>query len=384
MPDPSRVVLLGGRVLDPASGRDETLNVVIEDGRIAALTGAPCDPVAGENRVDLGGCLVTPGLIDHHCHLYPLAERIGLPGDAVLLSSGVTSAVDAGSSGARNYPWHLSLGENSFLTYRAYVNVSSLGLTAEDPDPAHYDLGLLRELFAEHGDRLLGLKLRSGREQVGALGLAPLRATLEIAEKLGVSVMVHPTDPPGELEDLLDLLRPGDVCTHMYMNRGSALVTPEGRVKDAAWRARERGVLFEAADARTHFGFSVALPAIRQGFLPDFIATDGTRLSMLRRPTTFSLAMQLARYEALGIPFMEVLRRCTATPARHMGLTEGEGTLRVGGTADIAVFRRHEGKVLFADRPDLDPVQETLTGGAVYEPVLTVKRGMVVYRNLLI
>ena len=384
MPEPSRVVLLGGRVLDPASGRDETLNVVMEDGLIAALTGDPCAPVPMENRVDVSGCLVTPGLIDHHCHLYPLAEKIGLPGDAVLLSSGVTSAVDAGSSGAANYPRHLSLRENCFLTYKAYVHVSPLGLTAENLDPAHFDIGPLRELFAERGSELLGLKIRTSRELVGSLGFAPLRACLEIAEKLGVNVMVHPTDPPGELEELLDLLRPGDVCTHMYMDKGSALVNAEGRVKDAAWRARERGVLFEAADAQAHFGFASAVPAIRQGFWPDFIATDGTRKSMLKKPTAFSLAMQLARYEALGIPFAEVLRRCTVNPAAHMGLTEGEGTLRVGGAADIAVFRRHERAVCFGDRPIGAPGQKTFAGGAVYEPVLTVKNGMVVYRNLLL
>ena len=130
-------------------------------------------------------------------------------------------------------------------------------------------------------------------------------------------------------------------------------------------------------------GFAAAIPAIREGFLPDFIATDGTAKSMFKRPTAFSLAMQLARYEALGMAFSEVLRRCTVAPARNMGLTNGEGTLRVGGTADAAVFRKHEREVLFADRPEGTPGQKTLIGHTVYEPVVTVKRGRIVCRNIL-
>ncbi len=384
MPPAARVVLYGGHVVDPANGVDGDLNVIIENGRILELTKEPCKPVFFENAVDVSGCIVTPGLIDHHCHIYPLAERIGLPGEAVMFSNGVTTVADAGSCGVKNYPRHRSFREQSMLTYKAYVNVSGMGLTEpEDLDPAKMDFGALRALFEECGGELMGLKIRTSRDIVKELGWAPLKAAVELADRLGVPLMVHPTDPPGEMEDLLSCLRPGDVCSHMYMNIGSAIVDGTGRVKDCVLKARERGVLFEAADAQAHFGFSVAEPAIARGFLPDFIATDGTRNSMLKRPTTFSLAMQLAKYEALGIPFTEALRRCTVNPARDMGLEGGYGTLTAGGVADVAVFRRHERQVLFADRPNLDKDQAVRTGSVVYEPVVTVKSGMVVYRNIL-
>ena len=384
MPPAARVVLRGGRVVDPASGLDELLNVVIENGRITALTKEPCEPVYFENAVDVSGCIVTPGLIDHHCHIYPLADKLGMPGEAVQFANGVTTVADAGSCGAQNYRLRRSFREQTLLNWRAYVNVSSLGLSEpEEVDPAKLDFGALQALFDEFGDELLGLKLRSSREIVKDLGLAPLRASVEMAERLGVPLMVHPTDPPAEFADLLACLRPGDVCTHMYMNIGSSLVDGEGRVKDCVLAARERGVLFEAADAQAHFGFSTAVPAIAQGFWPDFIATDGTRNSMLKRPTTFSLAMQLARYESLGIPFREVLRRCTVLPAQSMGLRDGEGMLTVGGVGDVAVFRRHEREVRFGDRAERTPGQETRTGRVVYEPVVTVKSGMIVYRNIL-
>ena len=384
MPPAARVVLYGGHVIDPANGIDDDLNVIIENGVIKELTREPYEPVFFENAVDVSGCIVTPGLIDHHCHIYPFAEKIGLPGEAVKFSNGVTTVVDAGSCGLKNYPKHRSFKDQTLLTYKAYINVSEMGLTEpEDLDPAKMDFGALKALFEECGDELMGLKIRTSRDIVKELGFAPLKATVELADRLGVRIMVHPTDPPGEMDELLSYLRPGDVCSHMYMNIGSPIVNDDGSVKECALRARERGVLFEAADAQAHFGFSTAIPAIAAGFLPDFIATDGTRNSMLKRPTTFSLAMQMARYQALGIPFTEVLRRCTVNPARDMGLEGGYGTLTIGGVGDVAVFRRHRREVIFGDRANLSPDQATFVGDTVYEPVVTVKSGMVVYRNIL-
>ncbi len=380
-----RVILRGGRLMDPAGGRNEEACIVCEGGRIAEITKEMPTVSYSDNVVDIRGCFVTPGLIDHHCHIYPLAETIGLPGEPVMFSGGVTTVVDAGSCGTAHYLRHRSYREQSMLDYKAYINVSAMGLTEpEDLRPERLDEGALKELFEVCGEEWMGLKIRVSRSIVKDLGFEPLRKTIRIAEKLGVPVMVHPTDPPGSMDELLSLLRPGDVCTHMYMNLGSTILDEEGRVRRSAWEARKRGVLFEAADAQAHFGFSTAIPAIEQGFLPDFIATDGTRKSMLKRPTTFNLAMQMAKYESLGIPFQEVLRLCTAAPAAHMGLKEGQGTISIGGKADLAVFRRHEKEVIFGDRPVLDPEQRTHTGHVVYEPVLTVKSGMVVYRNILL
>ena len=380
----ARVVLYGGHVIDPANGTDEDLNVIIEDGKIKELTKRPYEPVFFENAVDVTGCIVTPGLIDHHCHIYPLAEKIGLPGEAVKFSNGVTSVVDAGSCGLKNYPVHRSFKAQTMLTYKAYVNISEMGLNEEENlNPDSIDIGALRELFAECKDELMGLKIRTSRDIVKEYGFASLRATVEAADNLGVPIMVHPTDPPGEMEELLSYLRPGDVCSHMYMNIGSTIVDEDGHVKECVRNARERGVLFEAADAQAHFGFSTAQPAIAEGFWPDFIATDGTRNSMLKRPTTYSLAMQMARYEYLGLPFKEVLRRVTIDPARHMGLKGGYGSLTIGGVADVAVFRRHEREVTFGDRVNMSPDQVLRTGHTVYEPIVTVKSGMVVYRNIM-
>ena len=375
------LILKNGRVLDPMNGIDQTADVVVEGEKILQIGAA--EPAAGDNVIDASGCIVTPGLIDHHAHLYPFA-KIGLPAEAVCFASGVTTAVDAGSTGCANYGDKRDFLRYSKLGIRAYLHVCSTGLDSmpEDVDPARFDEGTIRECFQQYPGELLGLKLRTSAPIVREFGYEPLKAAVALAEKLGTHVMVHCTNPPGELSELLDILNPGDVLTHMYMNQGSSLVR-DGKVIPAAIRARERGVLFEAADARLHFGMDVAQAAIKEGFLPDILATDVTKLSMHLRPTAFNLAMQVSKYTHLGIPFEKTIELCTAAPARQMGMADRIGSLSVGNAADIAVFLPAHKENTFGDRPNGAPDQRLSTGGTVYKPVLTVKNGEMVYRDML-
>ncbi|MBQ3398535.1 MAG: amidohydrolase family protein, partial [Synergistaceae bacterium] len=312
-----QILIRNGTVIDPANNIHDVLDLAIDGGKISAVD-FDIDAEA-VNEIDASGCIVVPGLIDHHAHVWPLA-KIGIPAESVCFSSGVTTVVDAGSTGAMTFRQHKDFISKSKLTVKAYINVCSTGLDSlphemEDVDPSHYDEGAIRELFEEEGANLLGLKLRTSKEVVKDLGYEPLRQTVRLAEKLGLSVMVHCTNPPAEMSELLDCLREGDVITHMYMNKGSTILDKLGHVSKAAIEARERGVIFEAADARAHFGFSVAERAIREGFFPDILATDITKLSVYLRPTAFSMASQLAKYSMLGIPEDELFRLCTINPS---------------------------------------------------------------------
>jgi predicted amidohydrolase len=379
-----QLLIKNGTVFDPANQVSQTADVAVADGKIAGI--GQFEATAAQHTINAAGCIVTPGLVDHHAHLYPLA-KIGIPAETVCFSSGVTSAVDAGSTGSANYRDIRPFLEQTQLTIRPYVHVSPLGLSTlptqtENVDPAVYDEGALRELFQEYGEQLAGLKLRTSAPIVRELGYEPLRQTIRLADRLGVSVMVHCTNPPGSMDELINYLRPGDVLTHMYMNIGSTILDDSGHVRASVRQARARGVLFEAADARAHFGFSTAIPAIQEGFWPDFIGTDLTVLSMHLPPTSFNLAMQISRYVNLGIPLMEVIRRCTINPAKQLKLHDGAGTLSVGAAADCAVFRPVEGSVIFGDRPYGNPDQTLRSGNVVYEPVLTLKKGAMVYRNV--
>lgn len=375
------LLIKNGHVIDPYTHIDEITDVAVKDGKIYQVGTVE---VSADNVIDATGCYVTPGLIDHHCHLYPLAG-IGLPAEAVCFASGVTTAVDAGSSGCATYAMYRPFIQMSKLRIKPYLNVCTTGLaslpTLEDVDPAHWDEGAIRACFQRYSGELAGLKLRTSAPIVKELGYEPLRATVALAEKLGVTVMVHCTNPPGEMSELLDILRPGDIMTHMYMNKGSAIVE-DGKVKECVWQAREQGVLFEAADAREHFGLPVAQAAIKEGFLPDILASDLTKLSMHLRPTAFNMAMQISKYATLGIPFAKCIELCTVAPALHMGMLDTIGSLTVGHAADVAVFRPVERENVFGDRPYGNKDQALCTGNVIYQPVLTLKDGEMVYRDV--
>lgn len=379
-----QIIVKNGMVIDPANRFHGQADVAISNGKVA---GVGCFEKNATMVVDAEGCIVTPGLIDHHAHLYPLAG-IGVPAEAMCFSSGVTTAVDAGSTGCSSFSRHISFLEGSCLTIRPYLHVCSTGLASlpaklEDVAPEHYDESAITETFQQYSNYLLGLKLRTSREIVKELGYQPLRKTVELAQRLGVSVMVHCTNPPGEMTELLSILRPGDVLTHMYMNKGSTILEDSGRISEAAWEARTRGVMFEAADARAHFSFQVSEPAVKQGFLPDIIATDLTRFSMNLRPTAFSMANQLSKYHMLGIDLDTLIACCTSTPAKHMGMEGRVGCLTQGALGDVAVFRLEKCQAKFGDRPYSDPDCQVRSGATRFRPLLTVKRGEVVFRDNL-
>lgn len=378
-----QLLIKNGTVIDPANGVNGICDVAVEGGKIAAV-GANLEGEARQT-IDATGCIVTPGLIDHHCHLYPLG-KIGLPAEAQCFRSGVTTAVDAGSTGCDTFAQHVPFLRQSKLRIKAYLNVCSTGLDSlpkqmEDVDPAHFDEGAIRETFAEYKGDLLGLKLRTSKEVVREQGYTPLKKMVELAEKLDVPVMVHCTNPPGTIPELLCYLRSGDVMTHMYMNKGSTLLDDKGFVCREAYEARSRGVLFEASDAREHFGFSTAIPAIKSGFYPDIIATDTTSFSMNFRPTAFSLNNQLAKYTQLGIPFETVIASSTSRPAKDMGLLGEIGCLSVGACGDIAVFRKEASTIPFGDRPYGNPAGESFPCEWRLRAMLTVKDGEMVYRD---
>ncbi|PKL24615.1 MAG: hypothetical protein CVV47_09255 [Spirochaetae bacterium HGW-Spirochaetae-3] len=372
------LLIRNGTVVDPASGVNGAADVAIANGRVAAV--GSLGDVPAERVVDASGCYVTPGLVDFHLHLAPLAE-IGVPGEAACFPSGVTTAVDCGSAGAGTWEGHRPVVAASRLRVRAFLHVCSAGLATgrftENADPRYYDEEKIGRLLREYPGELVGLKVRQGAEIVGDLGLEPLRRTVELGEKYGVPVMVHCSNSPAPLPEMLDLLRPGDILTHAYQDKGHSLLDEGGRVCEAAWKARERGVVFDVANANVHFSFEVARRALAEGFLPDTISTDLTTRSLYRRPAVFNLAFVLSKYLCLGMDLGQVVARCTEYPARLLGMAGEIGCLATGARGDVAVFREIRRETEFGDRAGV-----LFRGDRLLRPVLTVKGGDVVYRDI--
>ncbi|MBU2703966.1 putative amidohydrolase [Sporomusaceae bacterium BoRhaA] len=377
------LLIHGGNVIDPGRDFSGKADVLIQGNRIVDVPQG--ETVEAEKVIDATGYLVLPGLIDYHTHVFYSGTAIGVHPDSALLPQGVTTAIDQGSAGVTNFDSFIKTVVNhSQVRIFAHLHASPAGLATltrclEPVDPKMFDLESMRSLFEKYDRQLVGLKIRQSREIVGEWGLAPLEATVQMADKLGskVRVVVHTTNPPGAVEDLVSLLRSGDVFTHVYQGKGNNILTNDGKkVCKAIQDARSRGVLFDTADGRGHYAFSVARAALANGFEPDIISTDLVRGSLFER-SVFGLPLIMSKYLSLGISLQNVIKACTSTPASLIGMNGKIGTLASNAYADIAVFQLKEMPLLLQD-----VFGEVITCSQVFVPRMTVVNGRVVYRSL--
>lgn len=348
------LLLRGGRLVDPASGLDAQRDIAISAGRIAAIdTGIPTDRAA--RVIDAAGCIVTPGLIDLHSHVYWGGTSLGVDADRLAAKSGTTTFIDAGSAGAGNFlGFRRHVMERSKLRILAYVNISFAGIFGFSSTVMVGECGDLRlcdprEVAAavrEHSDVIVGVKVRSGRIAGGTSGIAPVDLALEAADKVGLPLMAHIDEPPPGRSEVLPRLRRGDVLTHCFRPFPNAPVFASGAVRPDMRLARERGVIFDIGHGMGSFDFDVARAMLRDGLAPDVISSD-VHLYCVDGPA-FDILVCMSKLLALGMPFVEVIRAATQRPAEAIGRAD-LGTLAVGGVGDVAVLRMRSGRFTFVD-----------------------------------
>lgn len=372
------LLLKNGRVIDPYNNLDKIADIGILNGRIEKVQEDIDDKAL--HVIDLSGCLVTPGLIDFHTHIYPLAE-IGVLGEATYFPSGVTTAVDAGSSGAGTFEGHRGALNSTKLTVKCFLNISSGGLATgsylENLNPKQFNREKIKKLFKKYGHELIGLKVRQGAEIVGDLGLEPLKETIKLAEELGVRVMVHCSNPPTTMAALVDLLRAGDVLSHAYQSKASTITDEEGMIIPAVRKARDRGVIFDVAHANVHFSHKIAGKAFEQGLLPDTISTDLTIRSLYKRPAVMTMLHVMSKFLAMGLTLEQVIRATTQRPAELLSVERELGSLSEGTTADIAVLKLLNSETAFGDCDG-----DIIYGSQQFRAMLTVKEGDLVFRDV--
>ena len=376
MPEFYDLVIENGRVIDTQAGCDGLYSIGISGCQVAALSKGP---LQGTYKVDASGCIVTPGLIDFHTHLFAGGSEYGIHPDA-LLSQGVTSAVDAGTSGSAGFEaFYRSIIQPSMVTVKAFVSLGATGLC----DPNHHqnyarekvNVRRLKALKALYPDTILGLKVSLSKKDVGDLGIEPLRSAVELADELGdLRVCIHSTDPPCDSEELLGLLRPGDILCHCYHGTGPCILDEQGDIKDCYRDARRRGVLFDMANGISHFSHRSAAKAIQSGFLPDIVSSDMVSFAYGQSRRNRSLPYVMSKLLALGIELPYLIRAVTETPAALMGMAGKIGTLAPGAFADLAIFRLEDCEVDFED------AQGTyFRGKTLFCPQMTLKNGQIVF-----
>jgi dihydroorotase len=330
---PYDLLLSGGDVIDVGGGNVGRLDVAVTNGRIAAV--GPDLPGPAGTVVDVTGKLVTPGLVDLHTHVYPGAGYWGIDPDPVAWYSGVTTWVDAGSAGAYSLAGLRAFAATRQVRTEILLNIAAHGLaarTGESRDLGNCDVDLAVAAVRSNRVQVHGIKVRVDAETVGDNGVEPLRRGIAAAEACGVPVMVHIGTSPPPLDDVLGLLRPGDIVTHC----ASGFAEPLSR---AAHDAYGRGVLFDLGHGSGGFAFDVLERQLAAGLRPHTVSTDLHARSLYG--PVFDLPTTMAKLLAAGLDLADVVAAATVHPARLLGLDAG--TLAVGAPADIAVFSLHTG-----------------------------------------
>jgi dihydroorotase len=322
----------------------------------SAASGDGARGPAGDHEViDAAGLLVTPGLVDVHTHLFPGVSHYGIEPDAHCLGRGVTTAVDAGSSGAQTFPGlRRYVIEPSRTRVLAFLNIAVQGmisrLVGELEDIRWASPGQAIARARENPDLIVGIKVRLGYQMVGNDPAPALRLAREAADALGLPLMVHVIDMRPALDWLLPYLGPGDIVTHCFHGNEGGILGAHGRVLPAAVAARERGVLFDVGHGEGSFAYHVARSALAQGFPPDTISSD-LHAHNVAGPV-FDQAITLSKLLHLGMPLEDVIRAATSTPAAAVRREARIGALAAGRDADVSVFELREGSWPLPDAAD--------------------------------
>jgi dihydroorotase len=351
--------IVGGRVLDPTQGIDAPMDVAISDRRVVALG----ETHAAASTVDARGLVLTPGFVDMHTHLYEHVSHYGVDADTYCLARGVTTAVDAGSSGAQTFP-----GLRRFIADRAetrilaFLHVAVQGMIANLVGELE-DLGWAApdrvvRTAREHPDVVVGVKVRLSLQTVGSDPEPALRLARQAADVLALPLMVHISDMKRPITWLLQYLGAGDIVTHCFHGNDGGILTSNGRVYPEVIRSRARGVLFDVGHGSTSFTYRVARIALAQGFPPDTISSD-LHSHNVAGPV-YDQATTLSKLMHLGLDLADVIRATTTTPASAINRNDMLGSLAPGREADMTAFELRSGYWPLVDSEGTIEVAERL------------------------
>ena len=378
LPPEGSVIIRGGRVIDPANGVDEVCDLALSGGVVAGRGKAL--PWCGASKViDAEGLIVTPGVVDIHSHLFATAgnpnawagEYSVFP-DGFSFRSGVTTMVDAGSAGWRNFDlFRVSVIDRAKTRVFSFLNIASFGMVSDiiEQHAPDFDPETTAAKAEKHRDVIVGIK----SAHYWHPGWESVDRAVEAGELSGLPVMVDfgyflKERPYWRL--VSEKLRKDDISTHCY--RGPVpVVDGNGTVYPYLFEARERGVLFDLGHGGGSFLFRNAVPAFAQGFYPDSISSDlhvqSMNGAMMDMPTTMSKCL------AMGMPLSDVIARSTAVPARMIGHPE-LGHLSPGAPGDVTLWNLREGTFGFKDS-----VGGRLRSDRRFECEMTILAGEVVW-----
>ena len=350
------LLVRGGTLIDPAQSISARRDVAFSGGKVAAVG----ETLTGDavEVVDATSALVTPGLIDLHAHVYA-GIATGRHADQTCLANGVTTVVDAGTAGWMTLP---GLRDYVVPTYRtrvyAFLHLSATGLTINRIMPELHDIKYAQideavRAATENPALVLGIKVRIAHGATGqdnqANAREALRRAREAADLAGVRLMVHVSDTPIPLDEILDQLRANDVATHIFNGNTEQVFGANGRIRAAVRAAKERGVVLDVGHASIHCDVNVARRAIGEGLSPTTISTDLHTPPPGSGRIVYNLRGLMSKFLALGMSLDEVVASVTSRAAAALGKSSELGSLAVGLAGDAVVMDLEEGNFTYVD-----------------------------------
>jgi len=371
------LIVKGGTVVDPSQNLHALRDVAIEEGKIAKIAvDIPADEA--KRVVEVKGKMVTPGIIDIHTHVYSGVTDNGVDPDIGGVRAGVTTMVDAGSSGCdtfQGFPQHII--PNTATEIIVFLHICRTGL-ATNPDifsPQSIDLDKTIETITNSNGVITGVKARMVSPALEIMGIEMPKMAKRAAVEAGVPLMVHIGDTlkrydPNVIRELLPILDKGDIVTHYFTGNPGGVLDADGKLVPEAKEAHDRGVWLDTAHGRMNFTFDVADKVLDQGVLPHCISTDLTVPG--RQITVHSMTEMMTRFLAMGFTFDQVVTMSTENPAKAVGVADRLGTLAVGKQADISVLEIKEGNWMV-----YDIVGDGKKSDKAVIPIMAIKKGEV-------
>lgn len=358
------LLLRGARLVD-----DTLTDIAIQDGKIAALGEISA---SARKTVALDGrYYVSAGWIDSHVHCYPKSPIYHDQPDSIGIATGVTTVIDAGSTGADDIDDFYQLTRAAATDVYALLNISRVGLIAQNElaNMANIDADAVKLAVTRHPDFIVGLKARMSSSVVGENGITPLERAKAIQQENGdLPLMVHIGNNPPNLDEIAERLSAGDIITHCYNGKPNRILTPEGELRASITRALQRGVRLDVGHGTASFSFEVARRAIALGILPHSISSDIYCRNRIDGPVR-SLALVMSKFLAIGMTLPQVIDCVTVNAALGLRL-KSKGQLTVGYDADLTLFTVQHAPTLLVDAE-----KESLQADNILVPLAAIRAG---------
>lgn len=372
------LLIKGGTIIDPKNNINEPLDVAILEGKIQEIS-SQINIESARQVVDATGLWVVPGLIDIHAHLFVGNKEATFAGgfysvspDDFSFRSGITTMVDAGTSGWRSFPeFKKRIIDASQTRVLAFLNITGAGMIGKpgEEDLSDMEVEAAVNLINQYPQVIVGAKIGHYTGE----SWEPFHRALEVARQTERPLFLECHLPQLTLDEILVKMRPGDILTHTYgaVDDRLWLLDSRGQVLSSIQAARDKGVYFDVGHGGGSFHFNLALPAVEQGFYPHSMGTDLHRFSM--NAGMKDMLNIMSKFLNLGMEMEKVIEAATWNPAR-MILREDLGHLSVGSQADITLLRLRSGEFGFVDAGGYK-----IKGNQLLQAELTMKDGKIMW-----